>query len=79
MTKKQHANAMSIAQTAMYANLSALADRLAEAAKLAAGAAAAIEDRKQNLAIGTALPIEDLLVQSKALYNAVIVLHRTRG
>ena len=65
-------------QTAIYANLSALADRLAEAAKLAAEAAAAIKDGWQNLAIGTALPIDDLLSQSKALYDAVIALHRNR-
>lgn len=51
-------NTANITQAAMYANLSALADRLAEAAKLAADAAAAIEDGRQNLAIGTALPIE---------------------
>ena len=71
-------NAANIDQTAIYANLSALADRLAEAAKLAADAAAAIKDGYQNLAIGTALPIDDLLSQSKALYDAVIVLHRNR-
>ena len=65
-------------ETAIHANLSALADRLAEAAKLAAQAAAAIKDRYQNLAIGTALPIDDLLSQSKALYDAVIALHRNR-
>jgi hypothetical protein len=66
----------SITHTAIYANLSALADRLAEAARLSADAAAAIEDGKQNLAVGTALPIDDLLSQSKALYDAVIALHR---
>ena len=54
-----------IAETAIYANLSALADRLAEAANLSAEAAAASKHGKQNLAIGTALAVDDLLSQSK--------------
>jgi hypothetical protein len=60
----------------MHANLTALADRLAEAAKLSDEAAAACKRGKTNLAVGTALPIDDLLSQSKALYDAVIALHR---
>jgi hypothetical protein len=76
MTTLPRNAATTIAETAIYANLLALADRLAEAAKLAAEAAAASKCGKQNLAIGTALPIEDLLAQSKALYDAVIALHR---
>jgi hypothetical protein len=68
--------AMTIAQTAIYANFEALAERLAEAAKLSAEAAAAIKDGKQNQAIGTALPLENLLSQSKALYDAALALHR---
>ena len=70
------ADAVNIAETAIYANLLALADRLAEAATLAAEAAAASKRGKQNLAIGTALPIDDLLSQSKCLYDAAIALHR---
>ena len=70
------ADTANIAETAMHANLSALADRLAEAAKLSDEAAAACKHGKKNLAIGTALPIDDLLSQSKALYDAVIALHR---
>ncbi len=66
---------MTIAQTAIYANLSALAE-LDTASKLSAEAAAAIKDGKQNQAIGTALPLEDLLSQSKALYDAALALHR---
>jgi hypothetical protein len=65
-----------IAETAMHANLLALADRLAEAVNLAAEAAAASKNGKQNLAIGTALAIDDLLAQSKCLYDAAIALHR---
>ena len=68
--------ANTIIETAIYANLSALAEGLAEAAKLSADAAAAIKDGKQNQAVGTALPIDDLLSQSKSLYDAVIALHR---
>jgi hypothetical protein len=69
-------DAVTIVETAICANLLALADRLAAAATLAAEAAAASKLGKQNQAIGTALPIEDLLTQSKALYDAVIALHR---
>jgi len=70
------AETISIAETVIYANLSVLAERLAEAANLSAEAAAASKQGKQNLAIGTALPIDDLLSQSKAIYDAVIALHR---
>jgi len=70
------ADATSIVETAIHANLAALADRLAEAATLAAEAAAASKRGKQNLAIGTALRIDDLLSQSKCLYDAAIALHR---
>jgi hypothetical protein len=70
------ANTVTITQTAIHANLSALADRLAEAAKLAAEAAASSKRGEQNLAIGTALAIDDLLSQSKCLYDAALALHR---
>jgi hypothetical protein len=67
---------INVGETAIYANLLALADRLAEAANLAAEAAAASKTGKQNLAVGTALAIDDLLAQSKCLYDAAIALHR---
>ena len=67
---------INVGETAIYANLLALADRLAKAANLAAEAAAASKHGKQNLAIGTALAIDDLLAQSKCLYDAAIALHR---
>jgi hypothetical protein len=67
---------MTIAETAIYANLSALAEQLAQAAKLSTEAAAASKLGKQNQAIGTALPLEDLLSQARALYDAAIALHR---
>jgi hypothetical protein len=70
------ADAITIVETAMYANLLALAARLAEAANLSTEAAVALKQGKQNLAVGTALPIDDLLAQSRALYDAVIALHR---
>jgi hypothetical protein len=70
------ANAINITETAICANLLALADRLAEAANLSAEAAAAYKHGKKNLAIGTALPIDDLLAQSKGLYDAALALHR---
>jgi hypothetical protein len=70
------ANTLNIVETAIYANLSALAEQLAEAAKLSLEAAAASKRGKQNQAIGTALPLEDLLSQAKALFDAAIALHR---
>ena len=70
------ADTLTIAETAICANLLALADQLSEAAKLSAEAAAASKHGKQNLAIGTVLPIEDLLAQSKSLYDAALALHR---
>jgi hypothetical protein len=73
---KNIAKAMTIAETAIYANLSALAEQLAQTAKLSIEAAAASRLGKQNQAIGTALPLEDLLSQSRALYDAAIALHR---
>jgi hypothetical protein len=69
-------NKMNVTETAIYANLSALAEQLAKASKLSAEAAAASKSGKQDQAIGTALPLEDLLSQSKALYDAAIALHR---
>jgi hypothetical protein len=76
MTKRSAPSTANVGQTAIYCNLSALTDRLAEAAKLSAEAAEAFEHGKKNLAIGTALPIDLLLSQSNALYDAVILLHR---
>jgi hypothetical protein len=73
---KNIAKTMTIAETAIYANLSALAEQLAEAAKLSTEAAVASKLGKQNQAIGTALPLEDLLSQARALYDAAIALHR---
>jgi len=73
---KNGAKTLTIAESAIYANLSVLAEQLADAAKLLAEAAAASKLGKQNLAIGTALSLEDLLSQSKALYDAAIALHR---
>jgi hypothetical protein len=73
---KNVAKTMTITETAIYANLSALAEQLAQAAELSTEAAAASKLGKQNQAIGTALPLEDLLSQSRALYDAAIALHR---
>jgi hypothetical protein len=73
---KNAAKTMTIAETAIYANLSALAEQLADAAKLSTEAAAASNLGKQNQAIGTALPLEDLLSQARALYDAAMALHR---
>jgi hypothetical protein len=76
LRSKSAAKTMSMAETAIYANLSALAEQLAEAANLSTEAAAASKLGKQNQAIGTALSLQDLLSQARALYDAAIALHR---
>jgi hypothetical protein len=61
---------------AVAANLAALEERLFEAAKLAQEASAAMNEGQLNLAIGTALPLEQILVEAKALHHAAMVLAR---
>ena len=55
---------------------SALGEILNEATTLAGEANAAAIDGNLNLAIGSALPLEQILKRSVALYDAAIALHR---
>jgi hypothetical protein len=63
-------------QTAIAANLAALSERLTEAAALAKEAQEAMEQGKQNLAIGTVLDFEKRLPETQALFAAAMALHR---
>jgi hypothetical protein len=61
---------------AIVATLAGLRDILQEAATLALSAGAAIEAGNQNLAIGTLLPLEEMLTTAQALFQAARALHR---
>lgn len=62
---------------AVETNLEALEQRLVEAGKLAQEAFQAMKDGKLNLAIGTALPLEQMLTEAKALYDTAVILARS--
>ena len=63
-------------QNAIAANLSALSQRLAQAADSAKQATDAMSQGQQNMAIGTILQLETILPEAQALFNAAIALHR---
>ncbi len=65
--------------TAIEANLAALAFGLREAAALAAEAQTAMHKGYRNLAIGTVLPLEQDLPAYAALLTAILALHRKAG
>jgi len=67
----------SIVQNAIAANLTALTERLTEAAGLAKEASDAMERGQQNQAIGTIACFEKQLAEAQALFNAAIALHRS--
>jgi hypothetical protein len=60
------------------ANLKALSHLLECAALDSLTAYNHICHNEQNLAIGTVMPVEQVLEQATVLYNAVMVLHRCR-
>ncbi len=64
---------------ALTANIAALADLLAEAAKYAAEAAEAMAGGNRNLAVGTLLQIEQTVPDAKAIMDATFALHRIAG
>ena len=70
---------MSSIDTAIEANLAALAFGLREAATLAANAQAAMQKGYRNLAIGTVLPLEQDLPTYAGLLTAILALHRKAG
>lgn len=67
-----------VIKEAIKANLNAMTERLRQAAVIAAEACEAMDKGEQNLAIGTALPIDDMLSQARALYDAAFALHKAR-
>ena len=60
------------------ANITLLEARLKRAHSMALDALAAIDDGKQNLAIGTLLPMYTDLADADALLRTVCLLHRCR-
>ena len=63
---------------ALTANVTLLETRLKRAHTMACEALAAIADGKQNLAIGTLLPMYTDLADADALLRTVCLLHRCR-
>lgn len=61
---------------AVYANILLMEERLRRALSLAIEARDAMADNKQNLAIGTLLPMREALTDLDALLQTVFVLHR---
>lgn len=61
------------------ANMKLIEARLQRAHSLARDALAAIDDGKQNLAIGTLLPMQEDLADADALLKTVLLLHRSRS
>lgn len=64
---------------AIHANIALIEQRLRCALALAVDAKSAAARGKQNLAIGTLLPMEHDLADAAALLKAVFVLHRSRS
>jgi hypothetical protein len=63
-------------QAATHANLNALALRLATASRIAVEARSAMGEQERCLAIGTLLPMRDILQQAVALHEAIQQLNR---
>ena len=67
---------MHISESTIAATVTGLRDILQEAATLALSADAALAAGNRNLAIGTLLPLEQLLPTAQALLGASLALHR---
>lgn len=61
---------------AITANMTALADLLAQAQTIAQESASYMQNGSPSAAIGTFLQLEETLKAATALYTAAIVLHR---
>ena len=57
-------------------NLAALERRLRSSLQHICSARAALTEGKQNLAIGTILPLEQMLPEANALLATILLLHR---
>jgi hypothetical protein len=64
---------------AIAANLAALNDLLTTAAKRSAEAHELAQSGEYNAAIGAVLDVGSILDDARALYGAVLTLHRTTG
>lgn len=62
--------------TAIHANLAALAARLDTAEMLALQARAAMGGKRRNEAIGTLMPLEHIIPECEALVRTILLLHR---
>ena len=60
------------------ANLAALRARLRHAGILALDACTAMTEHRQNLAIGTIASLEHILPECDALFQTIMLLHRSR-
>jgi hypothetical protein len=67
---------MSATHDAVYANVTLIEQRLRRALALSVEARAALDERKQNLAIGTLMPMREDLTDIEALLQTIFVLHR---
>ena len=66
----------SVTRTVIAANLEGLVQRLSEMAQLAKEASEAMEQGKQNQAIGTVLSFENQIPEVEALFKTAILMHR---
>lgn len=69
---------MKILEKAIVANIEAMSQMLNQAASLAEEAKTAMAASEQNQAIGTILPLEELLANAAALYKAALALHQQK-
>ena len=63
---------------AIIANTALIESRLERASVLANAAHQAAKQGKQNLAVGTLVPLEQDLADAEALLKTIFVLHRSR-
>ena len=63
---------------ALTANITLMEARLKRAHGMARDALESIKDGKQNLAIGTLLPMQEDMADTDALLKTVLLLHRAR-
>lgn len=70
---------VNVKDTAITANIAALNDLLAAAARRAAEARELMQNGERNGAFGALLDFDGVLEDAKALYGAALALHRTSG
>lgn len=68
---------MTVTDICITANLDSLSERLTQAVNLVTIAREAMAEHKRNMAIGTVLPVEQLLAEATALLTTILLLHRS--